>query len=63
MTHHVEKEKLHTFSIGFDGKYDETPYVDIVKDAFGTLHHHEYFREGDFEKMIDTIAYHYDEPF
>ncbi len=63
MTKHTEKSKLHTFSIGFEGRYDETPYIDIVRNAFGTNHHHAYFREWDFEKMIDDIAFHYDEPF
>lgn len=63
MTKFVNREKLHTFSIGFEWKYDETEYIDIVKDAFGTNHHHEYFHLDDFEKMIDMILYHYDEPF
>lgn len=63
MTKHTEKSKLHTFSVGFEGRYDETPYIDIVKDAFGTNHHHAYFREADFEKILETISYHYDEPF
>ena len=63
MTKFVKKENLHTFSIGFEGKYDETPYITVVKDAFGTNHHHEYFKEKDFEGMIDGIQHFYDEPF
>ena len=57
-------KNLHTFSIGFEGKkYDESHYVHIVEKAFGTKHHHEYFREKDFERMIDDISFYYDEPF
>lgn len=63
MTKFVKKENLHTFSIGFEGKYDETPYIDIVKDAFGTNHHHEYFQKEHFESMLNDIARSYDEPF
>lgn len=63
MTKWTEKTKLHTFSIGFEGKYDETEYINIVKDAFGTNHHHKYFKEEDFENMIENIYHFYDEPF
>ncbi|MDD5197547.1 MAG: asparagine synthase (glutamine-hydrolyzing) [Candidatus Gracilibacteria bacterium] len=63
MTKFVKKEHLHTFSIGFEGKYDETPYINIVKDAFGTNHHHAYFKKEHFESMIDEIPQIYDEPF
>ena len=34
MTKYTDKSKLHTFSIGFEGRYDETPYINIVKEAF-----------------------------
>lgn len=63
MTKFTEKQNLHTFSIGFEGKYDETPYINIVKEAFGTNHHHEYFKEEDFRKLLGDIYYYYDEPF
>ncbi|MBP6085894.1 hypothetical protein KA478_01615 [Patescibacteria group bacterium] len=33
MTKTTQKENLHTFSIGFEGKYDETYFVNIVKNA------------------------------
>ncbi|MFZ1719717.1 MAG: asparagine synthase (glutamine-hydrolyzing), partial [Candidatus Moraniibacteriota bacterium] len=59
----TDVEKLHTFSIGFEGRYDETKYINIVKDYFHTKHHHEYFRESDFEGVIDSYVYAYDEPF
>ncbi len=63
MTKYTEKSKLHTFSIGFEGKYDETKYIDIVKEAFWTNHHHKYFCEDDFCDMLDIFAHTYDEPF
>ncbi len=63
MTKHTEKSKLHTFSVGFEWRYDETPYIDIVKNAFGTNHHHAYFIETDFEKILEHISFNYDEPF
>lgn len=63
MTKYTDKSKLHTFSIGFEWRYDETPYINIVKDAFGTNHHHEYFKEEDFERLLAIIPHHYDEPF
>ena len=63
MTKRVEKSKLNTFSVWFEGKYDETPYITIVKEAFATNHHHAYFTESDFEQLLDTISYYYDEPF
>jgi asparagine synthase (glutamine-hydrolysing) len=63
MTKFVKKENLHTFSIGFEGKYDETPYINVVKDAFGTNHHHEYFKREHFEAMLGEIPHFYDEPF
>lgn len=63
MTQFTEKKKLHTFSIGFEWIYDETEYINIVKQAFWTNHHHAYFREEDFEKLSPEIAFFYDEPF
>lgn len=63
MTNRVDKKKLHTFSIWFEWKYDESKYIHIVEKAFWTNHHHEYFEEQDFEKLISNIYYYYDEPF
>jgi len=63
MTEMTDKSKLHTFSIGFEGKYDETKYMEVVKDAFGTNHHHQYFTEKEFEALFDHIYHFYDEPF
>ena len=63
MKEYVDSSKLHTFSIGFEGKYDETPYINIVKEYFKTNHHHNYFKEEDFEKLVDKYCWVYDEPF
>lgn len=63
MTELTDKSKLHTFSIGFEGKYDETKYMEVVKNAFGTNHHHEYFTETEFEALFDIMYHFYDEPF
>jgi len=63
MSRFVDLENLHTFSIGFEGKYDETKYINIVKDHFKTRHHHYYFVEKDFEDLINQFSWIYDEPF
>ena len=63
MSKYTDLKNLHTFSIGFEGKYDETPYINIVKDYFKTNHHHYYFKEKDFEELIDKYSWIYDEPF
>ncbi|AEF95792.1 asparagine synthase (glutamine-hydrolyzing) [Methanotorris igneus] len=63
MSKFTDLKKLHTFSIGFEGKYDETPYIKIVVDYLRTQHHHYYFKEKDFEVLIDKYVWIYDEPF
>ena len=63
MAEFTDLKKLHTFSIGFEGAYDESRYMKIVKDRFKTRHHHKYYHEADFERMLDRISYYYDEPF
>lgn len=63
MAHFTELKNLHTFSIGFEGKYDETKYMEIIKEAFVTKHHHEYFTCKDFDRLIPQYADIYDEPF
>ncbi|MFB6226477.1 MAG: asparagine synthase (glutamine-hydrolyzing) [Candidatus Paceibacteria bacterium] len=54
---------LHTYSIGFEGGFDESEYINIAKDYYKTKHHHNYFREKDFHKILEKIFYYYDEPF
>jgi asparagine synthase (glutamine-hydrolysing) len=62
MSEFTDVKNLHTFSIGFEGKYDETPFVNIAKEYFHSKHHHSYFTQADFEKLIGTYAYIFDEP-
>jgi len=57
------KDELHTFSIGFEGKYDESRYAKIMSEYLGTAHHHHYFTQKDFEGLIEKITFAYDEPF
>jgi len=54
---------LHTFSIGFEGAYDETPFMEIVRRAFRTRHHHRLFAAADFDRTLAEFARFYDEPF
>ncbi len=65
MAKYIDISNLHTFSIGFEGEYDETPYMQEVADFYGTKHHHKYFEKNDFFRLVekDNIYYYYDEPF
>ena len=62
MSEFTDVKNLHTFSIGFEGKYDETPFINVAKDYFHSKHHHSYFKQEDFEKLIDKYAFIFDEP-
>lgn len=62
MKKHIKKN-VHTFSLWFKNfKEDETSYINIIKDHLKTIHHHEYFKESDFDKYLPKVAYHFDEP-
>ena len=64
MRHFCDIKNLHTFSIGFDNKnYDESNYIDIVKNHFRTQHHHHIFNEQDFNSIWSDYSYIFDEPF
>ena len=53
---------LRTFSIGFgDTRYDETRHARRVAEHFET-EHHEYEVTPQARDVLDTLAYHYDEP-
>ncbi len=62
MKKQIDAPMLHTFSIGFEGRYDETSYIDIVRAYLGTNHHHAYFKREDFEEHVDDFVTMYDEP-
>lgn len=54
---------LRTFSIGFpDPRYDETAYARQVAEHFQT-EHHEHIVTPQAREILDTLAWHYDEPF
>ncbi len=56
-------EPLRTFSIGFaDRRYDERRYARLVAEHVGS-EHHEFVVTPDARRMLDTLAYYYDEPF
>lgn len=57
--------KLMSFSVGFPGHraYDETDDALLVARHVGTEHHKIDLTEADLIKAIDTLVYHYDEPF
>lgn len=55
-------DKLHTFSLGFAGTYDETRFIELAQTALGTIHHHQYFTKDDFLAQCETYADIFDEP-
>ncbi|MFW9989367.1 MAG: asparagine synthase (glutamine-hydrolyzing) [Candidatus Odinarchaeota archaeon] len=63
MREFTDLKRLHTFSIGFKGPYDESYYINIAKNRFQTIHHHYYFEEKDFLSLQEKYAFSYDEPF
>lgn len=63
MKEYTNLRMLHTFSIGFEKKYDETKYMNIVVNKFHTRHHHYKYKKEDFERFIsEKYAEVYDEP-
>jgi len=58
----LDLKKIHSFSIGFEGDYDETPQINLIKNKFQTKHHYKYFKEKDFKEFLEKIFYYYDEP-
>ncbi|MBN2566814.1 asparagine synthase (glutamine-hydrolyzing) [Candidatus Woesearchaeota archaeon] len=63
MRDQTDLARLHTYSVGFEGKYDESAYMRIVKDRFGTRHHHLRFREKDLAGLEAGMQEVLDEPF
>ncbi len=54
---------LRTYSIGFaDPRFDESAHARTVADFFHTEHHEQIVTPQALE-VLDTLAYHYDEPF
>ena len=59
-----KKEKLNTFTIGFEKKeFNEANDAKKIAQYLGTNHTEEYCTEKDMLKLIDDLAFYYDEPF
>lgn len=56
---------VRTFSLGFNagGGYNELPDARRVADALGTEHHELLAEDVDLVRTLQTLVYHYDEPF
>jgi len=54
---------INTYSVGFEGKYDETSNIKILAEKFKTNHHHKHYSEKNFHETLKNIFYYYDEPF
>ena len=64
MKNFTSLENLNTFSIGFESKkYDESEYINIVKDYFHSRHHHQIYNESDFNETWPLYSQIFDEPF
>ncbi len=58
------KDNLHTFSVDFDCKgFSEASFAGIVAEQFRTQHHAVQFDAEKVLKSIETLSYHFDEPF
>lgn len=58
------KKNLNTFSVKFDrDDFDESKYGELISRKFGTKHHVVTFNANEVKKLLDKLAFHYDEPF
>ena len=57
--------RIKTFSIGFDfgQRYNELDDARVVARHFATDHHEIVLRENDLRDSLETLVYHFDEPF
>ncbi len=59
----ASKQPVKTCSIGFDvGELDESEYAELIAKRFVTDHRSRRVGSEDFD-LIDTLAFHFDEPF
>lgn len=57
------EQPVNTASIGFrESAFDELPYARMVAQKYRT-HAHEKIVQADAAKILDTLAWHFDEPF
>jgi asparagine synthase (glutamine-hydrolysing) len=63
MREHVAGPELHTVSAGFDlPGLDETPFIEIARDAYETAHHHIHFTRDDVGPALEQSVAAYSEP-
>ncbi len=58
-------EPINTFSVGFEHEqgFNELPDAALVAQHFGTKHHELRLTSNDLVSALQTLVYHYDEPF
>ncbi len=55
---------LHTFTIGFEQKqYNEAQHAQSIAKYFATKHTQKYMTNKEMLSMVETLPFHYDEPF
>ena len=57
------KEKIKTFTIGFEEGNNEAPYSKVIADYLGTEHTEHYCSTKEAQSIIPMLPYYYDEPF
>jgi asparagine synthase (glutamine-hydrolysing) len=57
------KEKIKTFTIGFNTGNNEAPYAKKIAAHIGSEHHEFYCDEKDALEVINELSFFYDEPF
>jgi asparagine synthase (glutamine-hydrolysing) len=63
LMHRIGGQRLNTCSIGFDEKeFDESAHAAAFAKSLGTEHHEDRVRP-EAVKILDLLAWHYDEPF
>src|SRR6218665_247816 len=55
--------RLKTFTVSFDGEYDEAPLARLVADKYGTQHHEIAISFDSLVSDVETILSNYGEPF
>lgn len=56
-------DRLNSFTVGFEAKFDEAPHAQKVADYIGTKHHTHYIKPNDVKKIIENYPFYFDEPF
>lgn len=55
--------KLQTFTVSFEGEYDEAPLAKLVAERYGTRHHQISISFDHLVSDVENILYNYGEPF